>query len=256
MTRTAIDLFCGAAGGWALGLARAGVRVVTGVEIDPERARSYAARWKCPVLDDVRLLTRLDFRVRGPWLLCGSPPCQDASEINRAGKGVDGEKTRCFFDAIRLAGELRPAWLALENVSGLRTRGADRVIAAMAEVGYPARPLVVGSALAGKDHDRSRVFFVAPDATRREGWAPGQSRPASGGPSPRWIGVPGSEDRRHGLGHLRPATLGRHVRAYDGVSTRLAERARAAYGDTLDPIFPELIASALIAWEDGARAAA
>lgn len=255
MTRTAIDLFCGAAGGWALGLARAGVRVVTGVENDPERADIYARRWQCPVLDDVRSVGRADFHDPDPWLLCGSPPCQDASEINRAGKGIDGDQTRLFFDAIRLAGELRPAWLALENVSGLRTRGADRIINAMAEVGYAARPLVVGSAVAGKDHDRARVFLVAPDTTRRERWSPGQSRPAPGSAPALWVDVPGPEDRRGGLEHLRASTLGRHLRAYDGVSAGVAERARAAYGDTLDPIFPELIARALIAWEDGRAAA-
>lgn len=247
--RTAIELFSGACGGWALGNARAGVVTIAGCEKDPERGQLYANRWGVPVYPEVRLLHLVEDLPR-PWLLCGSPPCQDASEINQTGKGVDGDETGLFFDAIELAGRLRPAWLALENVGAIRTRGADRIINAMAEAGYPARSIVVGSSEAGKDHDRQRVFFIAPDTASAQGWSAGQSREAACRALARRWDFPGLENRRDGVAHLRASAIGRHLREYDELPAGVAERARSAFGDTLDPIFPQVIANALISWEE------
>lgn len=248
--RTAIDLFSGRAGGWALGLARAGVTTIAGCENNEDAALAYEERWGVPVIRDIRGAEPQHFPAR-PWLLAGSPPCQDASKINQTGKGVDGERTGLFMDAIDLASRMRPAWLALENVGAIRSRGADRIVARMGAAGYPARLLVLGSANAGKDHDRQRVFFVAPDTESRERWSARQSRQAAFSAAAQRRVFPRPEDRRQGVGHLRAETLGCHVRAYDGVSDAVAEIDRRAYGNTLDPIFPYVIARALISWEDG-----
>lgn len=246
--RTAVDLFCGEAGGWALGLAWAGVRVIHACEKDEARARAYGARWKVPVHRDVSTFTG-DLVGHRPWLLAGSPPCKGISEVNQKGKGVDDDGL--FFEAIRVADELRPPWVALENVSALRTRGADRVLDGLEGIGYAPRPFVVGSANAGADHLRPRVLIVAANTQggkrrpARQPWAP-----ALDPLTERFIDA-GPVGRGEGLLHVGPETLGRAVRAYDGFSDADAERARHALGDSLDPLFPFLIAKALIAWESG-----
>lgn len=256
--RTAIDLFCGAAGGWTLGLHWAGVTVVSAAEANAHRRAAHAARWGRYVHPDVAAMGK--HNTSTPWLLCGSPPCKGISEVNHKGNGVDDDGL--FFEAIRLAAELRdhdggPDWLALENVSRLRTRGADRVLAAMEQAGFaPLDPIVVGSAEAGKDHDRQRVFLVAANPARRERRPAGQPRAAPSGPAARRIDVAGPGDRRARLAHLGAEALGCHLRAYDGVPDRVAEFARHAYGDAVDPLLPYLIARGLIAWEDGDRRAA
>jgi site-specific DNA-cytosine methylase len=104
MSRTAIDLFCGAAAGWTLGLHWAGVRVSTAAEADPVRRAAYNERW-APIYvhEDVRLMGKQN--CSSPWLLAGSPPCKGISEVNHKGKGVDDDGL--FFEAIRLAAELR-----------------------------------------------------------------------------------------------------------------------------------------------------
>ncbi len=166
----ALDLFCGAAGGWSLGLHRAGVRTVAACEIDPWRRAVFSANNPgVRMYDDVRSLTAdrlLADLGRLPDWIVGSPPCQDASCANAGGRGVDGDRTGLFFDAVRLVGECRPAWVCLENVPGLRTRGADRVLAALEALGYACWPLVVGAVHAGAPHRRQRVWIVAhgPDA--------------------------------------------------------------------------------------------
>lgn len=253
MMRTAIELFSGAAGGWALGLHRAGVQTVAACERDAWRRATYQRRWGIPVYDDVRTLSaaRLaDDGIAPPWLLCGSPPCQDASEVNSKGKGVDGEQTGLFFEAIRLGAELRPAFISLENVDRLRHRGADRVLLALERIGYLPRALSVGAGAVGLPHQRQRLWIVASDASRPQGRPAGQpwQTPAGSTTGRRDEFRPG--DRGAGLGHFGPEALGRAIRAYDGVPDALAERSREAYGDAVVPIIPELIARALIAWEE------
>jgi DNA (cytosine-5)-methyltransferase 1 len=182
----ALDLFCGAAGGWHFGLSRAGIDVVAGCEADPWRRTVYQARYGVPVYPDVQTLTGEQVLAdHGPIdLVAGSPPCQDASTANTSGRGVDGERTGLFFDAIRLVGELRPRWVAFENVPGLRARGIDRVLSGLEELGYAARPLVVGAVHAGAPHLRKRVVIVADlQAVARPALARGQSDRVAAGAS-------------------------------------------------------------------------
>lgn len=161
----ALDLFCGACGGWSVGLHNNGIETVAACEIDPWRRETFASNFpKARMYDDVRSLTA--DRLRNdlgylPDVIVGSPPCQDASTANAKGKGVDGERTGLFFDAVRLVREVRPDWCIFENVPGLRARGYDRVHDALEEAGYTVRPLVVGAWHAGAPHRRNRVWIVA-----------------------------------------------------------------------------------------------
>lgn len=181
----ALDLFSGAAGGWTLGLYRAGIATVAACEADPWRRAVYGARWPgVRLYDDVRTLTgdKVLADVGPIDLVAGSPPCQDASTANARGKGIDGERTGLFRDAVRLVSELRPRWVAFENVPGIRARGADWVLAALEAEGYTCRPLVVGAVHAGANHLRKRVWFVANAARigRRPGSHVAFSEPAFG----------------------------------------------------------------------------
>ena len=158
-----LDLFCGAAGGWTLGLHRAGWKTVAACEADPWRRAVFQHNWPGVVMfDDVRTLTARSLAGLGPLdAIVGSPPCQDASTANTKGRGVDGERTGLFFDAVRLVREVRPRWVCFENVPGLRARGYDRVHDALEAAGYAVRPLVVGAWHAGAPHKRNRVWIIA-----------------------------------------------------------------------------------------------
>lgn len=252
---TAVVLFSGAAGGAELGLEMAGVKVIASAEADPDRAAAIEARWGHEVHGDVRRLHGAHFAGHlRPWLVWASPPCKGISEVNQKGKGVDDDGL--FFEAIRVGCALRPDWLAFENVSRLKSRGADRVLRELEDRGYAWWALDLGSEMAGKDHERRRLFIVArradaPDPQSGEGRPAGLSWAPAVSPSAlrRKFGQPFR--RRDGVGHLGAEALGRHVRAYDGVSDRVAEFARRAYGDAVDPIFPYLIARALVCWDSG-----
>jgi DNA (cytosine-5)-methyltransferase 1 len=263
-----LDLFCGAAGGWSLGLHRAGFRTVAACEADPWRRDAYSINFPgVPVYDDVRTLTadRLEGDGIAVDVVVGSPPCQDASVANSKGKGVDGERTGLFFEAIRLVGELRPGWACFENSPGLRTRGYDRIHGALEAIGYAVRPLVVGAWHAGAPHIRNRVWIIANarealhvhEQPRGSEWADrgGQEIPARPD-SPDTIGSIARRWSETGRRLGWQETIARWPNwnggapecdvLDDGLSQAMARPLLSAYGDAVVPIIPELIGRAIM----------
>lgn len=215
-----LDLFCGAAGGWTLGLHRAGWTTVAACEVDPWRRAVFSHNWPEVVMfDDVRTLDAGLLAGLGPIdAIVGSPPCQDASTANAKGKGVDGERTGLFFDAVRLVREVRPRWVCFENVPGLRTRGYDRVHDALEAADYAVWPLVVGAWHAGAPHRRSRVWIIG---RRNDAHSPTMLGPAFPRRQPDGIGAgvaadaakidAGSGTGPDGAGAPEPASDARHA---------------------------------------------
>jgi DNA (cytosine-5)-methyltransferase 1 len=119
---TAVSLFAGI-GGFDLALRRSGVRVAASVEIDPA-ARGVLRRHfpESKIFNDVREVTGDQLRaagfVPGRGILCGGFPCQDLSVAGRRA-GLGGARSGLFWEIMRLADELSPRWLVLENVPGL-----------------------------------------------------------------------------------------------------------------------------------------
>ncbi|MBZ9973487.1 DNA cytosine methyltransferase [Mesorhizobium sp. BR1-1-12] len=159
-----LDLFSAAAGGWSLGMHRAGYRTIAACEVIDWRRVLYSQNNPgVPVYDDVTTLTAERLVRDGvglPDIIVGSPPCQDISSANTKGKGVDGERSGLYFEAIRLVDECRPRWFALENSANLRTRGADRVIDALEAIGYTCWPFVVSAGDIGANHERKRSWLI------------------------------------------------------------------------------------------------
>jgi DNA (cytosine-5)-methyltransferase 1 len=154
------SLFAGI-GGFDLGFERAGMKCCWQVEIDDYANRVLAKHWP-----DVRRWR--DVRTFPPepaddWrvdVICGGFPCQDISYAG-AGAGLDGERSGLFFEAVRVVRQLQPRVLVLENVAALLTRGLDRVLGTLAEVGYDAEWHCIPAAAVGAPHIRDRVFVIA-----------------------------------------------------------------------------------------------
>jgi len=161
---TSIDLFSGAWAGWTVGFGWAGIRTVAAAEACSWRRRQYARRFpEVRLYHDVRavdagLLARDG--IAQPDIVCGSPPCKDASVANTKGRGVDGAETGKFFDYIRTVGSLRPRWCVAENNPGLGNRGLHRVEAALAAEGYTVWVVDLGANDVGAPHRRRRLFII------------------------------------------------------------------------------------------------
>lgn len=163
-----LDLFSGI-GGFSLGLERTGgFETVAFCEINPKRRDDLAAIWPgVAVFDDVRLLSANVLPTID--VMTGGFPCQD---ISTAGKkaGIHGERTGLYSEIIRLAGELRPRFIILENSADLLTGDggswAGHVFGELATLGYDAEWHVIPASGLGAPHDRERVWIIATDASR------------------------------------------------------------------------------------------
>jgi DNA (cytosine-5)-methyltransferase 1 len=152
------SLFAGI-GGFDLGFERAGMVCKWQVEIDDYATKILEKHWPHVHRErDVRTVGR--HNLEQVDIVCGGFPCQDISYAGH-GAGLDGARSGLFFEAIRLVCELRPRFLVLENVAALLTRGMDRVLGTLAEIGYDAEWHCIPAAAVGAPHLRNRIFIVA-----------------------------------------------------------------------------------------------
>lgn len=124
----AIDLFAGV-GGLSTGLRSAGFSVRAAVEIDPTAASTYSTNHKSTsvIVDDIRnvtghaLLAAARLNVGELALLTGCPPCQGYSTLRtrRKSAAVNDPRNELIFEFLRIAREVRPRAVLLENVPGL-----------------------------------------------------------------------------------------------------------------------------------------
>lgn len=121
----AIDLFCGA-GGLSLGLEHSNIDVVLGVEIDSKAANTYRNNHDGVVFEeDVRnvtgehILQEIGLDEGELFLLAGCPPCQTFSSLQKDDVSND-DRNNLIFEYTRLILEIRPLFILMENVPGLK----------------------------------------------------------------------------------------------------------------------------------------
>lgn len=119
----AIDLFSGC-GGTSSGLIKAGIDVRAAVEINKVATKTYTKNISAHVIEEdivnvsgSELLDKIKLKRNEELLLVACPPCQGFSSI---GNGTeDDERNQLVYQFVRLVKELRPAYVLMENVSGM-----------------------------------------------------------------------------------------------------------------------------------------
>jgi DNA (cytosine-5)-methyltransferase 1 len=178
---TVLDLFSGI-GGFSLGLERTGgFKTVAFCEIEPFPRRVLAKHWpEVPIYEDVRTLTaaRLAADGIGPInVITGGFPCQDISVAGKRAGIAEGTRSGLWSEIVRLAGELRPDFIIVENVANLLRGPSERpggwfgrVLGDLAECGYDAEWRCIYGYDVGIPQARPRVWIVAyPARTCAEG---------------------------------------------------------------------------------------
>lgn len=192
-----VDLFSGA-GGLSEGFARAGYRVVAGQDRDRAAGETFAASHPTSVFrgGPVQGVAARDL-LGDPGsdgydvdVVCGGPPCQGFSYSNH-GRGVHDPRAALFREYLRLAAEIRPRWLVMENVEGILGMDggtvAAEICAGMGELGYAIGMQVLKAERYGVPQERRRTFFLA----SRDGGAipfPAPTHAVPGGLPPVTIG--------------------------------------------------------------------
>ena len=256
-----LDLFSGI-GGFSLGLERTGgFETVAFCEIDPFCRRVLKKHWpEVPQYDDVRILTadRLAADGISVDVICGGFPCQDISSAGYK-VGIGGARSGLWGEYARLIREVRPAFVVVENVAAMLSRGLDRVLGDLASLRYDAEWDGIPASAVGADHDRDRLWLIAYPHGYGQSACPQHDEacrlPANDDashPERRVIplGVHLARARREQqslswnrvwAGENSPMGMGMD----DGVSQRL-DRLRAL-GNAVVPQIPELIGNAILA---------
>ncbi len=164
-----IDLFCGA-GGASLGLVEAGWDLRLAVDADPSCARTHAANLPGRFMlgdlrgmDDRALMDAAGVVPGELDLLFAGPPCQGFSIIGS--RVVWDERNNLYQEVLRLASQIRPRCVVIENVPGLATlaRGAylHAILEGLTARGYKAACAELLAAQYGAPQMRWRLIIIA-----------------------------------------------------------------------------------------------
>lgn len=171
---TVVDLFCGA-GGASTGFINAGFNVVLGIDYFKPAITTYMANHpnSSTILGDIKQVTpemvqdAIDgFNVK---VLIGGVPCQGFSLNNRK-RHADDPRNELFYEFVRFIKILKPDFLMLENVSGMRSMKngdvvktiEEEILKAGKEIGkdYSIDHKMLNAADYGVPQLRNRLIFL------------------------------------------------------------------------------------------------
>jgi DNA (cytosine-5)-methyltransferase 1 len=166
---TILDLFSGIGGfSHAAEHLVGGFQTIAFCDSDEPCRKVLRKHWpKTPIFTDVRSLQAKDIQPlcpNGLSLITAGFPCQDLSVAGKQA-GYDGERSVLFYEIIRLARELRPDFLLLENVRNLLSHQNgetfQETLFQIAKAGYDAEWAVIPASDVGACHKRERIWIVA-----------------------------------------------------------------------------------------------
>ncbi len=225
------ELFAGISG-FGLGFQRAGIALRWAVEID-KNCQGVIGRHHpgIPILSDVCEVGAHNLEPVN--VITFGSPCQDLSVAGKR-KGLNGERSGLFFEAIRIVDELKPTLAVWENVPGALSSNSGRdfaaVLSAFRECG--ARDVawrVLDAQYFGVAQRRRRVFVVADFGGERTAQVLFEPESCGGDSAPSreagarvaaltscGVGTCGADDNQAQAGHLvaRPLTAPRNGQRY------------------------------------------
>lgn len=222
------SLFSGMFDGFALAAKWMNWQTVFQVEKDDIRRECLKALYpNTTQYDDVKTFD--GNKLRGAIdLISGGDPCQPHST---AGRRLGTSDPRFLWtEMFRIIGEVQPAWVVNENVSGTISNGVlDKKISDLESIGYTCwAPLLMPANAAGAIHERGRVFLVA-HAERFRLPGQGQREPPSDTAPDHF------EEANWILDALEENTLPLVCSKHDGLPTRVCEAINWGAGDSIVP---------------------
>ena len=163
----AVEIFSGG-GGLAVGLREVGFETVAAVEVEPHAAATFKANHPSVQVfrQDVRTITgaMLESIASGSIdALAACPPCQGFSSLTSKWRRED-DRNALVSEVGRLATELRPKAIMMENVPGLAKRGKplfDTLLKELEDLGYETNWSVLQVADYGVPQRRRRLVMLA-----------------------------------------------------------------------------------------------
>ena len=87
-------------------------------------------------------------------LLIGGSPCQDLTIINNKKEGLNGSKSRLFYEYLRVLKEIKPKYFLLENVASMKNSDKNIITKLLG-----VEPILINSDLVSAQH-RRRLYWT------------------------------------------------------------------------------------------------
>lgn len=97
-----------------------------------------------------------------PEIITAGSPCQGFSFAGE-GRGLEDPRSGLVYEVTRIARELNPYFLLIENVPGFKDRGSDEIRSELALAGYASELFSLGTNHVGGHQRRERLWLVAYD---------------------------------------------------------------------------------------------
>lgn len=110
--------------------------------------------------DDINTFSGLAFRGRCDIVTAGFP-CQDISNANTDGKGLDGERSGLWRAGFRVIAEAQPGWAVIENVANYKKLGVDRLCGELEKLGYETATVDIPACCVGLPTLERHVWIIA-----------------------------------------------------------------------------------------------
>lgn len=175
----AIDFFC-SGGGMSFGMQEAGIKIIAGIDFDPDCQKTYEENIKGSkyILADVSKLNEnflekeLDVKKNDDNLiLIGCSPCQYWSIIRTSKKKSEKSKD-LLHEFHRFVKHYNPGYVVVENVPGILNKknesGLDKFIKDLENRGYKVHYEVVQLNKFGVPETRKRFSLIANRVSKKE----------------------------------------------------------------------------------------
>lgn len=175
----AIDFFC-SGGGMSFGLQQAGIKVIAGIDFDPECKETYEANIKDAkyIIADVEKLKEEDLSKKidlkkndDSLILVGCSPCQYWTII-RTNKKKSKKSKNLLHEFHRFIKYYNPGYVVVENVPGILNRhkesGLDKFVNNLKKQGYTVHYEVVSLNNYGVPETRKRFSLIANRITNKK----------------------------------------------------------------------------------------
>jgi len=164
MTLKVLDLFSGIGGfSYAAHHLVGGFETTRFVEINPYCQKVLRKNFpNVPIHDDITTFNATEGQFD---IITAGFPCQDLSVAGRQDGIGEGTRSGLFFEVIRLARQISPKFILLENVRNLISHKDgetfQQILQTLAQAGFDVEWSVVSAADVGACHLRERLWFIA-----------------------------------------------------------------------------------------------
>ena len=155
-----LSLFDGISGG-RVALERAGVPVETYYASEIDKYAMSVAQAMYPDTIQIGDVCKIDFTqyIGKIDMIIGGSPCQDLSIAKQNRQGLQGERSRLFWEYIKALTIIKPKYFLLENVASMKNEDRDAITAVLRGIYPETECILINSALLSAQQ-RKRYYWT------------------------------------------------------------------------------------------------